>query len=202
MNFLRCCRHTIVCCAFGLGLTGCGHMPVTSMVKLARVDFDTTDPAGLRVAVKLPTAIRPLRDQVRLRLSVKLASGVENTQDFQLKEMSDAADVLLSRGEIEAGTHIFAYRLDAVEANRLAAFRDDLKQKQAASGGRSGAITISIVPETCRSGEFQGSSALFTTYLRTPETGNYVPLARDVDVQSLMRGRDLLSEMPICGQAG
>jgi hypothetical protein len=179
-------------------------MPVTSMVKLARVDFDTTDPAGLRVAVKLPTAIRPLREQVRLRLSVRLASGAGNTQDFQLKEKetSEPADVLLLREEIDGSTHIFTYRLDAAEANRLAAFRDDLKKKQAASGGRGGAITISIMPETCRSGEVQTGSVLFTTYLRTPETGNYVPLARDVDLQSLMRGRDLLSEMAICGQAG
>ena len=51
-------------CLIWLLLAGCGHMPVTSMVKLARVDFVATDPAGLRAAVKLPRTIRPLHDQV------------------------------------------------------------------------------------------------------------------------------------------
>jgi hypothetical protein len=40
---------------------------------------------------------------------------------------------------------------------------------------------------------------LFTTYLRTAETGGYVPLARDVDMRSVLRGRDLAAQMPACG---
>jgi hypothetical protein len=134
-------------------------MPVTSMVKLARVDFLATDPAGLRAAVKLPTAIRPLRDQVRLQLVVRLASGKEDTQDFRLTDVSDPADISSLRDEIEAGTHLFAYGLDPAEAARLAAFRDALKKQQAASGGRGGALTISIVPEACRSSELPASTS-------------------------------------------
>src|SRR6267142_7217273 len=34
--------------AFAFVLAGCGHMPVMSMVKLARIDFRTTDPAQFR----------------------------------------------------------------------------------------------------------------------------------------------------------
>ena len=44
-------------------LAGCGHMPVTSMVRLARVDFQTTDPEKLRVAVRLPKALRARADR-------------------------------------------------------------------------------------------------------------------------------------------
>ena len=44
-------RRNIVLIALVFGLLGCGHMPVTSMVKLARVDFQTTDLDKLRVAV-------------------------------------------------------------------------------------------------------------------------------------------------------
>ena len=40
-----------------LFLAGCGHMPVTSMIKLARVDFAKTDPAQVRAAVKLPRTV-------------------------------------------------------------------------------------------------------------------------------------------------
>ena len=202
MNPLRPRRCALVCCVLALTLAGCGHMPVTSMVKLARIDFTATDPDQFRAAVRLPMAIRPLRDRERLRIAVKLASGKEEIQDFRLTEISDPADVASLRDEIEADTHIFAFGLDPAEAARLVAFRDGLKRQQAESGGRRGAITISIVPEGCRSGEFPRGEVLFTTYLRTAETGGYVPLARDVDMRSLAPGRDLAREMPVCGQTG
>jgi hypothetical protein len=188
--------------AVWLMLAGCGHMPVTSMVRLARVDFVATDPAGLRAAVKLPKTIRPLRDQVRLHLVVKLASGKEDTQDFRLAEVSDPADILSLRGEVEGGTHLFAYRLEPAEAARLGTFRDALKKQQTANGGRGGALTISIATGACRSDELPDGAVLLTTYLRTAETGGYVPLARDVDMRSIVQGRDLVAEMPVCGQAG
>lgn len=197
-GFLRFLALAIGCGTVGVLLAACGHMPLTSMVKLARVDFTATDPGGLRAAVKLPSAIRPQRDQVRLRLTVRLASGKEDTQDFRLTEISDPADITLLREEI-AGTHLFAYRLEPAESARLTAFRDSLKRQQAASGGRGGALTISIAPEVCRSGELPPGGVLFTTYLRTAETGGYVVLARDVDLRSVARGRDLAAEMPVCG---
>jgi hypothetical protein len=199
LGFRRFPALAIVCGTVAVLLAACGHMPVTSMVKLARVDFTATDPGGLRAAVKLPSAIRPQRDQVRLRLTVRLASGKEDTQDFRLAEISDPADIALLRQEIEAGTHLFAYRLDPAESARLTAFRDSLQRQQAAGGGRGGALTISIAPEVCRSGELPPGAVLFTTYLRTAETGGYVVLTRDVDLRSVARGRDLAAEMPVCG---
>ena len=68
-------------------------MPVTSMVRLARLDLTSTDPIGFRAAVRLPAAIKPLRDRVRLRIAVKLATGKEETQDFRLTELSDPAEL-------------------------------------------------------------------------------------------------------------
>ena len=202
MNAFRAFRHAFASCALGLALSGCGHMPVTSMVRLARLDLTSTDPVGFRAAVRLPAAIKPLRDRVRLRIAVKLATGKEETQDFRLTELSDPAELSSLRSEIEAGTKLFAFGLDPAEAARLTAFRDDLKKRQAESGGRGGAITISIAPEGCRVGELAPGAVLFTTYLRTAETGDYVPLARDVDMREIAPGRDLATEMPLCGRTG
>jgi len=53
--------------------------------------------------------------------------------------------------------------------------------------------------QACRSGELLAGPVLFTSYLRTAETGGYVALARDVDMRSVVRGRDLAAEMPVCG---
>jgi hypothetical protein len=196
-GFGRFLANPMLCGVLGVLPAACGHMPVTSMMKLARVDFAATDPAGLRAAVKLPIAIRPLRDQVRLRLTVRLANGKEDTQDFRLDEVP--ADISSLRDEIETGTHLFAYRLEPAEATRLAAFRDALQKQQTASRGRGGALTISVAPEVCRGGELAAGPMLFTTYLRTAETGGYVPLARDVDMRSIARGWDIAAQMPECG---
>jgi hypothetical protein len=177
-------------------LSGCGHVPVASMLQLARIDFANTDPARLRAAVKLPRAIEPLPQGVALRIAAKISNGHEEFRDFVLQETSDAADVLALESELEADTRVIAYRLDAGEVARLNMFRDALKQQQAASGGRGGALTISIRPQACRSGELPRGAILITTYLRTAETGGYVTLARNVDLTTLVR--DLATAIPLC----
>jgi len=181
--------------AAALVLAGCGHMPVTSMIKL-RVDFAKTDPAEVRAAVKLPRAVRPRPQGVALRITVKLANGHEEYTDFMLREVSDPKDLLDLRQELDANSHILAYRLDDKEAARLAAFREGLEKKQAASGGKGGALTIAIRPEACRTGELSGRALAFTTYLRTPETGGYVPLARDVDLRTVGSRDDVAAIAP------
>jgi hypothetical protein len=183
MDFRRSVRCVALFFVIGLLSAGCGHMPVTSMVKLARVVFTATDPA-----------------RVRLWIAVRLASGKEDVQDFRLTDVSDPGAVASLRNEIQSGTHVFTYGLDPAEAARLVAFRDALKKQQATSGGRRGAITISIAPEACHSGELADGPLLFTTHLRTAETADYVSLARDVDMRSIAEGRDLATEMPLCGQ--
>ena len=39
----------------------------------------------------------------------------------------------------------------------------------------------------------------FTTYLRTAETKNYVALARDVDLRSIVPNAAVVAEIPRCG---
>jgi hypothetical protein len=41
---------------------------------------------------------------------------------------------------------------------------------------------------------------LFSTYLKTAETGAYIPLARDVDLRRLDPNRDLAALVPVCGK--
>jgi hypothetical protein len=63
-------------------------MPVTSMVRLARVNFANTDPGLLRAAVKLPRAVRPRPHGVALRIDVKLPRGHAAVEEFKLREVS------------------------------------------------------------------------------------------------------------------
>jgi hypothetical protein len=177
-------------------ITSCTHMPVTSMIKLARTDLVGTDPGQLRAAVKLPRAVKPQR--MVLRVDVRLNDGGEEGQEFRLREVSEPRDVLVLHQELDANTHIYVYQIDPAEQGRLIAFRESLRDKQKARGGKGGSLTISVRPEACRTGELPKGPVYFTTYLRTQETDGYVPLTRDVDLRTVLPGRDLAAEIPLC----
>ena len=186
--------HCFLCILIVLAITGCGHMPVTSMVKLARVDFETSDPAQLRAAIKLPRTLRPRPNGVALRIAVQVGRAPEEARDFMLRELSEPAE--LAR---EAGTdsHIFAYRIDDADLARLAAFRAELIAKK--SSGQRGSISISVRPQACKAGELPDGPVHFTTYLRTAETQDYVALARDLDLRSIVPDADVVAGIPRCG---
>jgi len=177
-----------------VAMSGCSHMPVTSMVKLARVDFETSDPAQLRAAIKLPRTLRPRRNGVVLRIAVQVGRTPEEARDFMLRELPEPAELTREAG---ADSHIFAYRIDDADLTRLAAFRAELIAKK--SSGQKGSISISVRPQACKAGELPDGPIYFTTYLRTSETKDYVALARDVDLRSIVPNAAIVAEVPRCG---
>jgi hypothetical protein len=181
-----------------MAMTGCSHMPVTSMVKLARVDFETSDPAQLRAAVKLPRTLRPQPKGVALRIAVQVGRAPEEARDFMLRELPEPAELTREAG---AGSHIFAYRIDDADLARLAAFRAELiaRKSSAQSSGQKGSISISVRPQACKVGELPDAPIYFSTYLRTAETKDYVALARDVDLRSIVPIAAVVAEVPRCG---
>jgi hypothetical protein len=169
-------------------------MPVMSMIKLARVDFTSTNPAQLRAAVKLPWALQPRAQGTVLRISVKTSDGQDLKQEFALQEISDPTDLLPLRAEMSSDTHIFAYRIDPADLSRLIDFRATaLAQPRVRRGG-----TLSIQPQACRSGEIPSGPILFSTFLRTAEIGEYIALTREVDLRTLAAGRDVAAMIPPC----
>ena len=177
-----------------LAMAGCSHMPVTSMVKLARVDFETSDPVQLRAAIKLPRALRPRPNGVALRIAVQVGRAPEDARDFTLREIPEPAELTREAG---AGSHIFAYRIDDSDLARLAAFRAELIAKK--SSGQKGSISLSVRPQACKAGELPDGPITFTTYLRTAETKDYVALTRDVDLRSIVPNAAVVAEIPRCG---
>jgi len=177
-----------------MAMAGCSHMPVTSMVKLARVDFETSDPAQLRAAIKLPRTLRAQPKGVALRIAVQVGRAPEEARDFMLRELPEPAELTREAG---AGSHIFAYRIDDADLARLAAFRAELIAKK--SSGQKGSISISVRPQACKVGELPDGPIYFSTYLKTAETKDYVALARDVDLRSIVPNAAVVAEIPRCG---
>jgi hypothetical protein len=181
-----------------LAMAGCSHMPVTSMVKLARIDFETTDSAQLRAAIKLPRTLRPQPNGVALRIAVQVGRAPEEARDFMLRELTEPAELTREAG---ADSRIFAYRIDDSDLARLKAFRSELIARKTAgqSSGQKGSISISVRPQACKAGELADGPVYFTTYLRTAETKDYVALARDVDLRSIAPDPATVAGIPRCG---
>ena len=176
-----------------LALAGCGHMPVTSMVKLARVDFETSDPAQLRAAIKLPRSLQPRPNGMSLRIAVRVGRAPEEAREFALRELPAPPE--LAR-EASGDSHVFAYRIDDADLPRLAAFRAELIAKK--SSGQGGSITISVQPQACKTAELPEGPVYLTSYLRTAETGTYVTLARDVDLRTIAPEHAIVDKIPRC----
>jgi hypothetical protein len=203
------CRGALL--ALCLLLCGCGQVPVTSLIKLARIDFQNTDPAQLRVAIQLPPVLRPLPRGITLRIAVKFGRSQESqkqesqkqesqrqesqeeVRDFMLRELPTPAE--LAR-QIASDTRVYAYRLEDADVVRLTAFRTELLARK--SAGQMGGISISVVPRACKTAELPDGPIYFTAYLRTAETVDYVTLARDLDLRSLIPEHVMADEVPRC----
>ncbi|RED31950.1 hypothetical protein BJ123_11340 [Rhodopseudomonas thermotolerans] len=184
----------LVAAAIVLGaLTACSSVPVTSMLKLARTDLSATDPAALRIAVRLPHGLRPRR--VTLRVTV--AVGAEKTeQAFVLADLDDPGELLSLAGEVTNDTKIYAFRMAPEDVPRLLAVRDQMGAHKAK--GERGSLTIGVGAEACRIGTLPAKT-LVTTYLKTERTGDFFPLTRDVDLRKDVPKEAAPERIPLCG---
>jgi hypothetical protein len=196
MRFLNPCRSlggAVGLLALGV-LSGCTTTPVTSMVKLARTDFTTIDPAALRVGVKAPQNLKPRRGGVKLKLTGTL-DGARLQHEFVLGDLTDPAELLSLRAEVSPGTAVHAFRLEPADVARLTAMREQMLA--AKQRGAKGSLTIGVGADGCRAGPLP-DRLLLTTYLRTEAGGEFFALARDVDLRETLGGESLDAKLPPC----
>jgi hypothetical protein len=173
-------------------VAGCTSMPVTSMVRLARTDFTTVDPAALRAALKLPDSIRPR--VARLQLSVSVGND-KQTEEFTLADLADPGELASLRSEVTAGTSIYGYRLAVADIARFTSVRADMLARKASGAG--GRMAIGVSADGCRTGPLPETIPL-TTFLRTEAGGDFFALARGVDLRKALAGQDLAAKLPLC----
>lgn len=157
------------------------------MVRLAQVDFQTTDPDRLRVAIALPPMLKARAEGTVLRITVGLADGSSAARNFALRAVNED-DTPTGDGEV------FAFALAPRDVAELRAFRAALLRRQKSRPG--GSLGIAVQPDACRTAALPAGPVLFSTYLKSAETGGYVTLARDVDLRTLDPGRDIAARIP------
>jgi len=162
-------------------LAGCSSVPLSSLVQLTRINAETTDLAALRVAVRLPSALKPRPGGLNMDVMLKVTGEPDQKTTFFLAETHDAGDLSGLSGAARPGFSIYAYRLAPSDIERLTQMRAALlKQRQ---DGKRGSLGVGIAAkEFCLVGALQSGSLLSTTYLLTSETRSYVVLTDDLDL--------------------
>lgn len=167
-------------------LVGCTQMPVSSMLKLREVRFETSDISALRAGVAFPKGLRPLRGTARLAIEVEPGDGSRLVHSFRLQELGGADALALAN---EAGTeNVVAYGITPSDQLALQSFRSEVLAARAKAEGRP-ALRLSVAADACRSSALPDGAIFFSTYLKTNETGRFVTLARGIDLRALAGDR-------------
>lgn len=185
------------------GLAGaCGHVPLTSLPKLSRIDIRSTSLTDLRAALSLPAGIRPLPGGVTMTITVKPQEGGRHERKVVLEEVRDATELAALPVMISPGRRLTVFRLSASDAARLGAFREERLLGAGQSGNR-GTLALGA-DKACRTGDLGNGPIPMTSYLKTSETQDYVVVTRDLDLREAIRAVDpaidLATAIPPCDQ--
>lgn len=183
---------TVLLCVF-LGAilvaTGCTSVPVASMAKLSRIDFDTTDISVLRAAVLLPSYLSPLPGTARLDVTVERSGAPKIERTLPLLEVDDPEAATINV-EAKTGRHLYAYALSPESARTVDRLRRQLlAERRSASDKRN--LTLRVAADACHTASLPAGPVPMTTYLKTAETKSFVPLVRNLDLRTLAPGQPL-----------
>lgn len=180
-----------------LAAAACGHIPLTSLPKLARIDVMSTDPALIRAALRTPGYLQPSEQRTVMTVTMKVGDDAPAIHRLALQRIEDPVEVGALAAFQQSGRRLFAFRLMAADAQRLSDIRKQALARK--SEGKPGSLTIAINPETCRIGELPPGPVLVDSYLKTSELSDYVTLTRNVDLRNV-EGKDVAALIPPCDQ--
>ncbi len=178
----------------------CGHIPLTSLPKLSKIDIRTTDLAQLRAGISLPADVRPLPGGVTMTIVALSKDGGRHERKAVLEEVRDAVELASLPVLAAPGRRFTLFRLSPTDAARLGAFREEMFAGPHNDGNR-GSLSLGA-DKACRTGEPSATPITMTGYLRTSETQDYVLLMRDFDLTAAARAIDpkidLATAIPPC----
>jgi hypothetical protein len=163
-------------------LTACSSIPISSMYKLSRIDFMSTDLKLFRFAITLPNDIKPSPGGVHLDLAYQQGEKPEEIRVIKLEQSTAPADYV-GLPNVAVGQKTYVYRLPTNEVNTLDKIRADAALEKAQ--GKKGSLGMGIAAkELCANNKILKAPLLVTTYVLSSENKDYVVLTRDIDLRS------------------
>ncbi|MEP0519207.1 MAG: hypothetical protein ABJO09_13610 [Hyphomicrobiales bacterium] len=180
--------------AFTLG--GCGHVPVSSMYKLSKVDIETTDVEKLQVAVQIPNAVKVRDEGVTMTMSLRRTDKLPKLYErFKLEQTSSNTTNTVLAKHRKADQKILVYRIARTDIKRLNRFRK-IQAGAGDEGKRKGQMTVTTA--VCRKVDLKRGEIKLSTFLRTSETKEFVPLVLDVNLGEAYPKDEFTKQFPMC----
>ncbi|WP_237155316.1 hypothetical protein [Oryzibacter oryziterrae] len=182
--------------ALALVAASCTSVPLTSLVSLARIDPRSTDLGQLRVAVRLPDALKPRPGGVKLDAVVKRPGAPDQTTSYALAPVDDPVERAAVPDDGESGS-VHVFRMMSADVLRLSELRNRLYAEVDAGGEATLGLGIAT-KEFCRLGELSDGALPVTTYLATSETQGFVTVTRDIDLRSQPETAEHVKTLQAC----
>jgi hypothetical protein len=196
---MRVLKAYLWCLISAVCISGCATIPITSIPKLSRVDFMSTDLRQLRVAVVLPKAIRPGENGIEMVTVLKPEGGVPKTTKLRLDQSFAQADFVGLPTRLNPDQKIYVYLMKADEGARLEEIRRTAKAMK--KTGQKGSLDIAFsFKNFCADAALPAGAILASTYVSSSETNEYVLLTRDVDLRRDAALKKVLDDLPSCAK--
>lgn len=180
-----------------LALSGCATVPLSSIMALSSIQLETTDLTVFRVAMRLPDALRPLSDGVRLRSVINIDGQGERMEDFALVSVADPVEGIESGQRIDPGYSVHVFALSPEGRAGLDAARKAIAAARA--NGRHGSLSLSVaLDEFCAASALPEGALYATSLIKTSETGHFVVLTNRVDMRSAAEFAGALDRIAPC----
>lgn len=159
----------------------CSNVPITSIPKIRKIDFETTDVGKLRAVVKIPDAIDISKVEVNFEVVLESEGEVlQHSTTLQRYEGDPATKALFAR-EAEDGFNMAAFRVPPSDYAKINAMRKTALEWDAAGrSGRGG--TGMAIEHACYLPDRDVEGLKGDLWVSTEETGGYVLFLRNVNL--------------------
>lgn len=182
-------------------LSGCGHIPVTTMYKLWSFDFAHADPGSIRAAIRVPEALMAQPGGAKLTLGRNAAGSASPVAEtFILEEVKDPRELQSLTRFARSGYPITAYKLSAADVQKLKRIQAEINADRAA-GKTDARGNLGVSIDACSRKSLPQGALLSSTYLKLDEDVGYMPLVEDIDLRKEISPEDLAKQIPPCGRS-
>jgi hypothetical protein len=179
-----------------MSLVACGHVPVSSMIKLRNLDLLETDITRFYAAVRLPDTLAPRKNGVVFQLKYTSGDGkAELREQFVLQPVTGiVSPTLQSAGK--PGFDIKVFKVAKQDEQRMVETRARLKRLR--STKKQGSGEMSIDAATCRRGPLPSGPLYLSTYINSAELQDFVVLVYNLDIRKVVGVENGLKKIPLC----
>jgi hypothetical protein len=179
---------------------GCSYVPLSSAMKLRRIDPLAADPRHIRIAVRLPDGLQVRDGGAVMEIGARRQDKNEvNLQKFVF-EKSPGGPMGEAEGLApEDGTHVEIFRVAERDIVRIQALQEKIRAWKAdAPDDVKGSLSIGA--SGCRISALPQGPLYATTYLKTEPASPFFAVTRKADLRKLA-GSSLEDELPPCEPA-